>query len=254
VDAMRSGGSRPDESEALRTVAESLGPLTRAQRHEPPEAGLQQLVGLAATELVGAQWASITVMRTGTFKTIARNEPVADQIDLAQYRAGVGPCVDALLEDSTYLTGDIAHEPKWEPVGRQLHEQFGVNSMLAYRLHLLDESEAIAGLNLSAPEPDAFGEADLHRGRVLATHCALLVTASLAHDKATHLLRALESNREIGVAIGVLMARHQLTRDQAFDVLRVESQRSNRKLVDVALDVADTGLAPPGVAEGAAGL
>jgi AmiR/NasT family two-component response regulator len=89
---------------------------------------------------------------------------------------------------------------------------------------------------------------------VLATHCALLVTASLAQDKATHLLRALESNREIGVAIGVLMARHQLTRDQAFDVLRVASQRNNRKLIDIAVEVADTGLAPPGVAEGAEGL
>ena len=54
--------------------------------------------------------------------------------------------------------------------------------------------------------------------------------------------------------IGVLMARHQLTRDQAFDVLRVASQRSNRKLVDVALEVADTGLAPHGVADGAEGL
>ena len=117
-----------------------------------------------------------------------------------------------------------------------------------------DESEAIAGLNLSTDEADAFDTADLHRGRVLATHCALLVTASLAQDKATHLLRALESNREIGVAIGVLMARHQLTRDQAFDVLRVASQRSNRKLIDIAVEVADTGLAPPGVAEGAEGL
>ena len=254
MDAVPQGGSRPKESDALKVVAESLARLTRELRNEPPDAGLQQLVGLAATELVGAQWASITVMRGGSFHTVARNEQVADEIDLTQYRAGVGPCVDALLEDSTYVTGDIAREPKWEPVGRQLHEQYGVNSMLAYRLHLLDESEAIAGLNLSSPEPDAFDTADLHRGRVLATHCALLVTASLAQDKATHLLRALESNREIGVAIGVLMARHQLTRDQAFDVLRVASQRSNRKLVDIAVEVADTGLAPPGVAEGAEGL
>jgi hypothetical protein len=254
VDADGQGGSRSDESDALKVVAESLARLTRELRNEPPDAGLQQLVGLAATELVGAQWASITVLRGGTFRTVARSEPVADQIDLAQYRAGVGPCVDALLEDSTYVTGDIASEPKWHPLGRQLNEQFGVRSMLAYRLHLLDESEAIAGLNLSAPQPDAFDTADVHRGRVLATHCALLVTASLAQDKATHLLRALESNREIGVAIGVLMARHQLNREQAFDVLRVASQRSNRKLVDVAIEVADTGLAPPGVADVAKGL
>ena len=254
MDTTRQDDSRSDDTEALKVVAESLARLTRELRNEPPDVGLKQVVDLAATELVGARWASITVLRRGAFQTIARNEPVADEIDLTQYKTGIGPCVDAVIEDSTYVTGDIAREAKWQPLGRQLHDRFGVRSMLAYRLHLLDESEAIAGLNLSTDEADAFDTADLHRGRVLATHCALLVTASLAQDKATHLLRALESNREIGVAIGVLMARHQLTRDQAFDVLRVASQRSNRKLIDIAVEVADTGLAPPGVAEGAEGL
>ena len=37
------------------------------------------------------------------------------------------------------------------------------------------------------------------------------------------------------------MQRHNLTREQAFDVLRVASQDSNRKLSAVASDVADTG-------------
>jgi AmiR/NasT family two-component response regulator len=55
-------------------------------------------------------------------------------------------------------------------------------------------------------------------------------------------MRALESNREIGVAMGILMQRHQLTREQAFDVLRGVSQDSNRKLSVVATEVADTGI------------
>jgi AmiR/NasT family two-component response regulator len=79
---------------------------------------------------------------------------------------------------------------------------------------------------------------------VLASHCALLVTSALAESRATHMLRALQSNREIGVAVGVLMARYGLTREQAFDLLRIGSQRSNRKLAELAAEVADTGLAP----------
>ena len=61
---------------------------------------------------------------------------------------------------------------------------------------------------------------------------------------AANLLKALESNRETGVAIGVLMARHGLTREQAFDVLRHASQNSNRKLAHVAGEVAETGAYP----------
>jgi AmiR/NasT family two-component response regulator len=44
--------------------------------------------------------------------------------------------------------------------------------------------------------------------------------------------------------MGVLMARHRVTRDQAFGLLRMASQNSNRKLHDVALQVADTGSLP----------
>ena len=56
-----------------------------------------------------------------------------------------------------------------------------------------------------------------------------------------NLEQALISNREIGVAIGVLTARHLMTQQQAFDLLRMASQRTHRKLRDVARDVAETG-------------
>ena len=54
-------------------------------------------------------------------------------------------------------------------------------------------------------------------------------------------MKALETNREIGVAMGILMQQHRFTRQEAFDVLRVASQNSNRKLADIAGEVADTG-------------
>ena len=44
------------------------------------------------------------------------------------------------------------------------------------------------------------------------------------------------------MAIGILMDRHRFTRQEAFDVLKVASQNSNRKLADIAVEVADTGI------------
>ena len=41
--------------------------------------------------------------------------------------------------------------------------------------------------------------------------------------------------------MGVLMHRHRLTRDEAFDVLRLASQDSDRALVEVVTDVVETG-------------
>jgi AmiR/NasT family two-component response regulator len=45
---------------------------------------------------------------------------------------------------------------------------------------------------------------------------------------------ALQTNRRIGVAIGILMSRHGADEDTAFTMLARASQAANRKLRDVA--------------------
>lgn len=47
-----------------------------------------------------------------------------------------------------------------------------------------------------------------------------------------------------GVAVGILMARHLVTYDEAFAQLVTASQHLNRKLRDIALEVVDTGELP----------
>jgi AmiR/NasT family two-component response regulator len=68
-----------------------------------------------------------------------------------------------------------------------------------------------------------------------------------AEDKAANLERALSSNRQIGAAMGILMARLKLTDEQAFDLLRKASQNRHRKLRDIAEEVMMTGELPPHV-------
>ena len=84
---------------------------------------------------------------------------------------------------------------------------------------------------------------------MLATHGSLLLTAVMARDVAANLADTLQANREVGIAMGVLMHRHRLTRDQAFDLLRLASQENTLALADVAAAVADSGdltmLQPP---------
>ena len=234
----------PEDTEELGRTAEMLGQLTRGAFDGDRGVTLETLTETAVAMLPTADWASVTTLSRGRFRTIASNAPTAVEVDRLQYEHGTGPCVDAVLEDGIFTSGDVAHEPRWHPFGQRVHEQFGISSMLAVRVHLLNESDTIAGLNFSSTTPDAFSDPDVDRARLLATHCALLVTATEARDKAANLLIALESNREIGVAVGVLMARHHLTRDQAFDVLWHASQNSNRKLRDLAAEVVETGTGP----------
>ena len=65
-----------------------------------------------------------------------------------------------------------------------------------------------------------------------------------AEVRADQLRRGLETNRIIGTAIGIVMARHRLTAEQAFRLLTKASQNTNSKLRDIAAEVADAGALP----------
>ncbi len=65
-----------------------------------------------------------------------------------------------------------------------------------------------------------------------------------ARGRINDLRTALDSNRVIGTAMGLLISSHRLNSASAFQLLVRCSQRTNRKLRDVAVDVLDSGSLP----------
>jgi hypothetical protein len=226
----------------LRDVAVVMRSLSGEMTADGPQSPLQRLVSVAVDRVPGTRWASVSLLRAGRFTTPAATDEVAERADIMQYDIGSGPCVDAALDDSVYVTGDVTSGDRWVTWGQRVATQLGVRSVFAQRLHLIDDSEFIASLNIYSDQRAAFDDHAVGMGLVLATHAAMILSETIARDRADNLRRALESNREIGVAVGVLMHQHRITREQAFDLLRVASQDTNRKLADVAADVADTGV------------
>jgi hypothetical protein len=72
----------------------------------------------------------------------------------------------------------------------------------------------------------------------------LLAQLTAAGETVKQLTAALDSNRDIGAAVGILMAFGRLTQQRAFDLLRQASRSLNIKLRDVALEVIHTGQLP----------
>ncbi|HEX4017628.1 MAG TPA: ANTAR domain-containing protein [Frankiaceae bacterium] len=67
----------------------------------------------------------------------------------------------------------------------------------------------------------------------------------VAAEKTVEQLKiAMLSNRDIGAAIGIIMAQRRVTQQRAFDLLRHTSQNLHVKLRDLARDVIDTGALP----------
>ncbi|MBC9824139.1 GAF and ANTAR domain-containing protein [Terrabacter sp. MAHUQ-38] len=225
----------------LRHVAEDFERLGEQLSSSPQPNPFYAVTRLAVERVRAAAGASVTTLKQGRFVTAGATDDVVRRADAIQYELGSGPCIDAIVDQTLYQPKDLGADDRWPEYGRRVVAELGMRSMLSYRMNL-ESTGTIAGMNIYARDVDAFDDRDVAEGLLLTTHAAQAVTAVHLREQAKHLERALESNRDIGAAIGVLMAQHKLTRDQAFDLLRIASQNTNRKLHDVALDVVDTGV------------
>ena len=204
---------------------------------------MQLITGVAVASLAGADEAGLTLLTADRFTTKAPTSDVPTTVDALQYEHG-GPCLDAVLddEDGTVIqVDDLRTEQRWPGFASAAVEQTPVLSMLSYCL-CLDRGEPIGSLNLYATKPHAFDPEAVQAGKRLAAYAATGLAFAIAQAKARNLEIALDSNRDIGAAIGILMSQHRVTRDQAFDLLAAASQHSHRKLRDLADDVIQTGV------------
>jgi hypothetical protein len=77
---------------------------------------------------------------------------------------------------------------------------------------------------------------------LLAGELGIALQATRNNLRADNLERALQTSRDIGVAMGIIMARRACTRAEAFDLLRRASRTGQRKLAGIAADVAEVGI------------
>jgi GAF domain-containing protein len=209
------------------------------------KATLEAVVNAALKAIPGAEAAGITVLRGENFRTVAPTDELVNRVDAIQYELRSGPCVDAIIEDTNFCTGDLERDERWPTFGKRVAAEVGVRSMIGLRLFFgnsEDSAETIGSLNLYARKLDAFTETSTVLGTIFATHAALALSSARADEQRENLSLAQESNREIGMAMGILMSRHALTQSQAFDLLRVASQHTHRKLRQIACDVVETGM------------
>jgi hypothetical protein len=118
-----------------------------------------------------------------------------------------------------------------------------LRTLLARRPALFAEGTVIepASREMVAHDLLDLGAAGTGRGERAAV---LARDLAEARQRIAELRTAVASNREIGVAIGVLMSGCKITEVRAFDLLRVTSQAGNRKLREIAAAVVATGILP----------
>lgn len=188
---------------------------------------------IAATMIVpGCDHASILLKRKGEYVTVAATDAVAQRVDDFEREIREGPCVDAIEEESAQIEPDLGTFSQWPTLATRLLAETPVRGMMAFRL-MVDQHK-VGALNLFSDTPGAFDTDAAGRAIIMASFASVAAAAASRGEDALGLRSALQSNREIGKAVGMLMVLNDIDEERAFEVLRRSSQDFNIKLTDVA--------------------
>ncbi len=192
----------------------------------------------SAVELVdGCDHASLMVRKHGRAVTVAAYDETARLIDEMERTLDDGPCLDAMDEDEPdqHMCTDLTTGRKWPKLAARILAETEVKGMAGFRIR--QEGQKVGALNIFSDTPGALTEHSLEQAIMLTAFASVALAALERGEEASTLRRGLESNREIGKAIGLLMAMHDIDDDQAFQMLAKVSQEMNVKVAEVATRV-----------------
>ncbi|WP_210649047.1 GAF and ANTAR domain-containing protein [Nocardioides sp. SYSU D00065] len=198
-------------------------------------ARLQVAVDAAVSLVSRCDHAGITINEKRGLVTRASSDDVVRRANELQRELGEGPCLDVRRDQETLVSTDLTQERRWPRWSRQAHDELGVCTMMS--LLIYTDKHSYGALSLYAREGHRFDADDLTVGQAIARHMSVIMSAGREIDQ---LGAALHNRITIGQAEGILMERLDISVDQAFDYLRRASMHLNRKVVDVAADIAST--------------
>ncbi len=226
-------GNSPDPDPAATFT--SLADMLYAQ---PDFAAVYQAVCDAAPILVpGCDHASLMLRVGDRFETAAASSDIARAIDEIEREIGEGPCVDAIVDEAAQIDSDLTDGSPWPRLAARILAETPVRGTAGFRLVV--HNRKVGALNLFAERSGALSADAVGQAAVLAAFASVALMAVDRNQAAETLRAGLESNREVGKAIGLLMAFHKISDEEAFAMLRTASQDMNLKMSAVAREVID---------------
>ena len=199
---------------------------------------LDLVVELTRTAIEDADAVAITLKQHERLTTVAVSSPALKALADVEPKHGGGPGTQAMKDRETIVLGDVSADERW-PRFAHTAAQEGFKSVIA--IPMIPVSEPIGVLLIYSASVRETDDRPVRLAELLARQAAVAIANSdalLDGAEANDQLReALDSRDIIGQAKGILMERSNLDSDEAFDQMRVESQRDNRKLRDVAEDI-----------------
>lgn len=201
---------------------------------ETLQTSLQRVAELAVSTIAACDTCGVTLTEDRRTPARVATDALADRVDDIQYGVGKGPCIDAVKTGEFLGIDDMASETRWPEFTTRAAEE-GVTA--SYSAPLKVGSRILGALNMYSRKT-RFDEPDRQVAVDFSRQAAIVLANASAYERTRVLVdqlnEALQSRDLIGQAKGIIMVREGIDADDAFNLLRKQSQSSNIKLRDVA--------------------
>ena len=206
---------------------------------------LARVAHVATRSVPGCAGATLTVTGAGLSFATATHEELGRLLD-EQLALAEGPILDTAHNVDLVFIADTMDECRW-PRFCERAVLYGVRSMLVLPLvtsnrHTAGTDPLAGGFALHGARPRAFSRQDATQiAALLAEELAVALdnteTVNNAKRDAAHWQRALASRAEIEQVKGMIMQALGCDAEAAFEELRQASNKSQRKLADLASEL-----------------
>jgi GAF domain-containing protein len=185
---------------------------------------------------------SVTLVDGGQPKTVVFTGQLAVHLDERQYETANGPCLDAAVSGETIVI-DTSDDNTGYPEFASAARRQGVTHGLSIGLPV--PQRVVGALNLYASTTEAIRPDTVAQAQASASYAGVTVAnAALYTSTAEQMRTAMQTRSVIEQAKGILMERHGYSDYAVFKALSTLSQRSNRKLRDVAAAIVQSTRSP----------
>jgi GAF domain-containing protein len=223
------------DPEALDASVKALGERIGAA---PLTDALQALLD-ATQVLFDASGSGVMFVDEGSMlRAIAATDQPGRLLETRQEETGEGPCVDALVLDRIVHSADLAADERWPKLVPELPDQ-GVRAVLGVPVHAAGIT--VGSLNVYRDAPHQWDESEIQALETYAGLIERLLGTALHAEQLTQLAQqlqhALDNRVLIERAVGLVMGRDGTDAVTAFNQLRRAARSSERKALDVAVEV-----------------
>jgi GAF domain-containing protein len=200
-----------------------------------------------ATEMTGAAAAGLMLSDLdGGLHYMGASDESARLLELFQIQHAEGPCLDCYRSGQPVTVADLTAELSRWPAFTERALASGVRSVHAFPMRLRDQ--VIGALNVFGTEPRPLDPEEARVVQALADLATIAIIQERLIRQAELLTEqlqfALNSRVVIEQAKGMVAGDLDMDLQAAFELLRTNARRSNRRLSELAADVTAQRVAP----------